>query len=572
MRIIDYDTYFHITWDFNHWHSHNLKSVKAIGYTNPHTGFVQESKYIAKEKLWYVPGKFRQQVERLQKTNRATIILHSALTPEITGELPPMAELTIPIPWKEGTITRPYQDTGIAQGMKFERCLIGDEQGLGKTLQSIGIMIGLQVKPVLVVCPASTKLNWKREFEKFSHYRSMVLDGKMSPSMRKNWHQYVSTGLIDVVIVNYESIRTFLVDSYPQEKTAKGKKKPWHSKDVVLKECMSLFKAGILDESQRCKDPLADQTKFIIRIFHTLKYRLLLSGTPVINKPIDLFPQLAIMGVLKRFGDAAGFKERYCEGGKGASNLKELNYLLNTNCFFRREKKDVAKDLPDKQRQTIICEISNRDEYDKAEADFKRWLEQQGLTEEEVTKKMEGEAILKMMNLKAIAGKGKINEVKEFVNEVIEAGEKLILFCNLHSIVDECLRIWPNAVTVTGRDDTNKRQRNIDAFQNDPKCQLIVCNHKAAGVGITLTASSRVAFIEYPWTYADCVQCEDRAHRIGQKNNVMCTYFLGQNTVDERMWELIIEKMTIGNTVTGATDMMENIEQVDKTFNLFNEA
>ena len=94
--------------------------------------------------------------------------------------------------------------------------------------------------------------------------------------------------------------------------------------------------------------------------------------------------------------------------------------------------------------------------------------------------------------------------------------------------------------------------------------------HKAAGVGITLTASSRVAFIEYPWTYADCVQCEDRAHRIGQKNNVMCTYFLGQDTVDERMWELITEKMVIGNTVTGATDMMDNMVQVDKTLTLFN--
>ena len=162
-----------------------------------------------------------------------------------------------------------------------------------------------------------------------------------------------------------------------------------------------------------------------------------------------------------------------------------------------------------------------------------------------------------------------MNEVKEFVNEVLEAGEKLILFCNLHEIVDECLSIWPHAVTITGRDDMNKRQRHIDAFQKDPNCQLIICNHKAAGVGITLTASSRVAFIEYPWTYADCVQCEDRAHRIGQVNNVMCTYFLGQDTVDERMWEIIEEKMHIGNTITGASDEMQ-MDMVDKTMNLFN--
>jgi SWI/SNF-related matrix-associated actin-dependent regulator 1 of chromatin subfamily A len=572
MRIIDYDTHFHITWEFDHWHAHNLKAVKAIGYKDVYDQFVQDSRYIVRkdgEKFWYVPGRYRDQVIKLQFTNKAKIIVFSEMTAEQIGEVPPMAELDIEIPWKPGVITRPYQDTGIAQGMKFKRLLIGDEQGLGKTLESIGIMIGLQVKPIIVVCPASTKLNWAREFEKFSFYRTLVLDGKMNASMKKNWHQYVSAGMVEVVIVNYESLKTFLIEYYPQEKTKAGKKKPWHSKDVVLKPFMSMFKAGIVDESHRCKDTLTDQSKFVIRIFREFEVRLLLSGTPIVNKPIDLFPQLAILGRLNQFGGPQGYKDRYCDGGKGANNLRELNYLLNLNCFFRREKKDVAKDLPDKQRQTIICDISNREEYSKAENEFMKWLEGQGFTAEEVMKKMVGEAILKMMNLKAIAAKGKMNEVKEFVNEVLEAGEKLILFCNLHSIVDQCLEIWPDAVTVTGRDDTQKRQRHIDAFQNDPKCQLIVCNHKAAGVGITLTASSRVAFIEYPWTYADCVQCEDRAHRIGQKNNVMCTYFLGQNTVDERMWELILQKMTIGNTVTGATDMMENIEQVDKSMTLF---
>jgi len=571
MRIIDFNTHFNITWEFNHWHKHCLRHVKALGNIDTDGNFKQASRYVVSgdKKFWYVPNSCRDQVLKLVETCRAEWIDHANIQPEMVGEVPPMEELIIKIPWKDGVKTRPYQDTGIAQAMKFKRCLIGDEQGLGKTLQSIGTVIGLDAKPVLVICPASTKLNWAREFEKFSHYRPLVLDGKMSAVRRRNWHQYVISGLIDVVIINYESLRTFLVESYPQEKTKSGKRKPWHSKDVVLKPFMEIFKAGILDESHRCKDTSTDQAKFIIRIFKSMEYRILLSGTPIVNKPIDLFSQLGILGLLNRFGGPDGFKKRYCEGGNGANNLKELNYLLQLNCFFRREKKDVAKDLPDKQRQTILCDISNREEYDKVEADFRRWLENQGLSEEEVAKKMEGEAILKMMHLKSVAAKGKMNEVKEFVNEVLEAGEKLILFCNLHSIVDECLALWPKAVTVTGRDDTQKRQKNIDAFQNDPNCQLIVCNHKAAGVGITLTASSRVAFIEYPWTYADCVQCEDRAHRIGQKNNVMCTYFLGQNTVDERMWELITTKMTIGNTVTGATDKMDNMEQVDKTFTIF---
>ena len=106
-------------------------------------------------------------------------------------------------------------------------------------------------------------------------------------------------------------------------------------------------------------------------------------------------------------------------------------------------------------------------------------------------------------------------------------------------------------------------------LQKTSHTKLIICNIKAAGVGITLTASSRVAFIEYPWTYADCAQCEDRAHRIGQKNSVMCTYFLGQNTIDEDLYKMIQEKRHTGNTITGASDEMK-MEMVSNVMDLFN--
>ncbi len=572
MRVIDYNTHFHIFWQFDHWHKRNLEAVKAIEPASDRRYIVDEKKGL---RFWYVSGSQRKVVEQFKYTHKAEIIMPEELKPEEVGELAPLKELTVKIPWKDGVITRPYQDSGIAQGIYFEKCLIGDEQGLGKTLEAIGVMIGLEASgkpsfPCLVVCPASTKLNWQREWQKFSHKRAMVLDSSMNAQMKKNWFSYINHGLVDVVIVNYESIATFMVEYFPNEKTKNGKRKPWKSTDIRLKDFMSIFKSGILDESHRCKDPLTNQSKFILRIFNTLQYRLLLSGTPVVNKPVDLFPQLAILGKLTEFGGKDGYMKRYCEGGTGANNLRELNYKLNLKCFFRREKKDVAKDLPDKMRQTILCDITTRHDYNKCKADFEQWLVDKGVYDDEaIARALRGQIMVQMMKLKAIAGRGKMNEVKEFVQEVLEAGEKLILFCNLHEIVDECLRIWPHAVTITGRDDMNKRQRHIDAFQNDPKCQLIICNHKAAGVGITLTASSRVAFIEYPWTYADCVQCEDRAHRIGQVNNVMCTYFLGQDTVDERMWEIIEEKMHIGNTITGASDVME-MEMIDNTLNLFN--
>jgi SWI/SNF-related matrix-associated actin-dependent regulator 1 of chromatin subfamily A len=408
--------------------------------------------------------------------------------------------------------------------------------------------------PCLVICPASTKINWKREWEMWTGKKAIILDDKI----KDTWHRYHEVAGIDVFIVNYESMKKYFVDKMPD-------KKPYKSSDIIMNPRVKLFNSVIVDEIHRCKDRNTQQTKIALQIALGKLYRIGLTGTMIVNKPIDALPQLAIIGKLK---DEKVFRERYCEGGSGASNLRELNYKLNQFCFFRREKKDVAKDLPDKQRQTILCDITNRAEYNKAKNDFVQWLEEKGCNDEEIARKLRGEIMVRMGALKQISAKGKMNEVKEFVQEVLEAGEKLILFHNLHEIGDEVRRLFPNAVSVNGRMTSEEKQKAIDSFQTDPKVQLIVCNIKAAGVGITLTASSRVAFIEYPWTYADCAQCEDRAHRIGQKNNVMCTYFLGQNTIDEEMYQMIQEKRHIGNTITGATDEMD-MSFIDNVVNLF---
>lgn len=557
MQIIEHKTEFHISFEYGEGFNRNYAAMKEL----------PEARWYPPNKVWRVPISAKTAVYQLAHTHQAQFFLANEIRPEQTGDVAPLPDLKNPLPLN--VVLRPYQGQGIARSMELRRLIIGDEQGLGKTLQSIGTIVGIEYAmqqasfPCLVICPASTKLNWQREWHKFSSKKAMVMDDKT----KNTWHHYWRTGQIDVFITNYESLKKFFVASMP----VKGNKaaSPLHSRNIVMKDTIDLFKSVIVDESQRCKDSTTERSKLVLRICSKKENVLLLSGTPVVNRPGDLFPQLAIMGHANTFGGEKAYLQRYCEGGKGANNLKELNYLLNKHCFFRREKKDVAKDLPEKQRQTIICEISNRDEYQRAEKDVLSYLEQNGSSLEDIKNFTKAEDIQKMMMLKQIAAKGKLNAVKEFVTEIMEAGEKLILFCSLHSIVDQLLEMFPKAVTVTGRDDMQARQRSIDSFQQDPKCQLIICNIKAAGVGITLTASSRVAFVEYPWTYADCVQCEDRAHRIGQTNNVMCTYFLGAGTVDERLFEIILEKMHIGNTITGATDQME-METVDKTINLFN--
>ena len=153
----------------------------------------------------------------------------------------------------------------------------------------------------------------------------------------------------------------------------------------------------------------------------------------------------------------------------------------------------------------------------------------------------------------------------------MESGEKIILFCSLREIGDAMKNMYPGAVMIRGGMSDEEKNISVNRFQNDSKVQVIICSIKAAGVGITLTASSRVAFIEFPWTFADCEQCEDRAHRIGQKDSVQCAYFLGENTIDCYCYDLIQKKKSIAQTITGAVDDVEE-EVVDQLLNLFTQA
>ena len=170
------------------------------------------------------------------------------------------------------------------------------------------------------------------------------------------------------------------------------------------------------------------------------------------------------------------------------------------------------------------------------------------------------EALVRFMTLRALATKGKLEQAIEFISSFLENGKKLIVFCSLHEIVDELSAAFPKAVTVTGRDNVVSKQAAVDAFQNNDNVNLIICSIKAAGVGLTLTASSNVAFCELPWTYADCCQCEDRAHRIGQKDNVNCYYLIGRGTIDSVIYAMIHKKKSIAAEIMNTDDNIPNDE------------
>ena len=435
-----------------------------------------------------------------------------------------------------------YQREGICFGLDKKRLLIGDEPGLGKTLQSIGIVDTANAYPALVICPSSLKINWQREFEKFTDKKALVLDN----ASRTAWPYFLQMGMFHVAIVNYESLRKYFVWDIHRA----SKRVAFRLRDVVFNDAIKVFRSVIIDESHRVKDPGAQQTIFTRGIVDGKDWRILLSGTPVVNRAEDLVAQLSIMGRLQEFGGRGKFLADYGEN----DNLDELSRQLYDRCMIRREKTKVLTQLPDKTRTDLYVDISNREEYQLAQADLAEYLRQYSeCTERDIRRKMRMEALVKFMTLRSLSAKGKVKQAIDFVRVFLDSDKPLILFCSYHEIVDELCKAFPKAVRVTGRDNATSKQAAVDAFQSG-KAKLIICSIKAAGVGLTLTASSNVAFIEFPWTYADCLQCEDRAHRIGQKDNVTCYYLIGRGTIDRVLYNIIHRKKSIANQIMATDD------------------
>ena len=513
-------------------------------------------------KLWLVPKNRRFEVEQLNKKYGAPVIKQR---PEEYSDIPQMPEPSADIiQWaKENLKLMPYhyQLQGIERGVDFKRFINGDEPGLGKTLQSIATVTRLNAFPALIVCPSTLKENWRREWsEKFTNKKALVMTDKI----KNTWQTYLKVGVADVMIVNYESLKKYFVASID---VPPGKK--LQLKYVQFKEDINLFKSVVFDEIHKCKDITTQQAKFAKGLSKGKEVIIGLTGTPIVNGPKDLASQVGIINRFEVFGNYKNFQNRYCEGGNGAANLKELNYKMYSNFYFRRNKKDVLTDLPDRTRQVFLTDITTRREYDKAKNEFVKYLKEiKGCTDTDVKRKLKAQFIVQLGLLKAISARGKLDAVYEWVDEIISSGEKVILFCSLREIGNAVIQRYnKTCVAVRGDVTGDARQAAIDRFQKDDDIKVIVCSIKAAGTGLTLTASSRVGFIELPWHDADCDQCESRAHRIGQKNAVLAAYFLGDKTVDLYCYDIIKNKRKIAQTVSGQEEIDEHV--IDNLINLF---
>lgn len=442
-----------------------------------------------------------------------------------------------------GGTLRAFQRAGVEYALRARRAFLADEQGLGKTVQGLAAVEAAGAYPTVVVCPASLKLNWEREAGRWLPGRSVQVVGRRS--------QGASIEGADVTVINYEQLAA-------QEESLAGLR----------------ARALVLDESHYCKNPKAKRTQAARRLAGAVDpdgLVLALTGTPLLNRPMELVPQLDLLGRLREFGGYGRFITTYARGAE----LDRLHRQLRATCFVRRRKAEVLAQLPAKQRTVVPVELDNRREYAQAEADVVAFLRERAAVERRFLASLEGlaaeerkrrirarqddvaeralraEPLVRLTALKRLAAQGKLRAAVDWIRVFLESGEKLVVFAHHREALAGLLTAFPDAAHILGEDEVVARQAAVERFQSDPACQLMLCSQQAGGFGLTLTAASNVAFLELGWNPAVHDQAEDRCHRIGQSRQVTAWYLLAAGTVDEPIAELIERKRAV---VSAAAD------------------
>jgi SWI/SNF-related matrix-associated actin-dependent regulator 1 of chromatin subfamily A len=439
-----------------------------------------------------------------------------------------------------------FQIEGVRWLDRVKSGLLADDMGLGKSLQSI---IALD-PPAVVVCRATLRTNWAREVAKWRpDLSTQILSGKkaLPPSELR----------ADVIILNYDIAsahlptlmqkkwQTLIVD---EAQDIKELKKKWNASTRTHSYGGSARAAAVATLGTQC-----------VR-------RILLTGTPILNRPKELWALLHVIDPKgwPKFHDfgveyCAGFEGRFGWDFTGSSNVEELHERLIGRYMLRRLKQEVLKDLPEKQRQSVEVVLSDKEamSYQKAAKEFLVWVAEQG-GPEAVEKAMRAEALVKMTNLRRLAAEGKLEAAIEWVKEHHDStGRPLVVMAHHRTVTEGLAKALDTeglrTGTIIGGDSQTKRQAAIDAFQAG-HLDVIVCSILAAGVGLTLTAAQEMLFVERAWRPSDLVQCEDRVHRIGQKGSVTITYLDGYNTIDSAIASMLLDKTS---TIAGVIDGIE---------------
>jgi len=419
----------------------------------------------------------------------------------------------------------PFQWAAVRYALEAKRTFLADEQGLGKTVEALATLEAADAFPAIVVCPASMKLVWQRETQKWLPHRSVTVVTGRGGTIEH----------ADVTIINYEIAA---------------------ARREVLARRRPL--ALVADESHYCKNPQAKRTQAVRRLAESVPdsgLRLALTGTPVMNHADELIPQLRLIGRLADFGSGASFSRQF----EGELSEERLHWHLRRHCFVRRLKSEVLPQLPAKRQVVVPVALNNESEYRLAEDDVIAWLRAQPLDlkvlDGKIAAALRAERLAQLTTLQRLAARGKLAAALTWIHDFLASGEALVVFARHVEVQKAVIEHFPNALHLLGEDSATAREQSIAAFQDPDGPALIVCATRVAAQGITLTRASNVCFLELEWTPAIHDQAEDRCHRIGQRDAVTAWYLLAAETIDETMARLIQRKREIVDAITDGREL-----------------
>lgn len=448
---------------------------------------------------------------------------------------------------------RSYQMDYLYYAVNHGNHINGSGVGCGKTKMAIFYAEMLDLFPCMVVCPASVKSGWLREWKETNPNRRVSIISTSSP---------LEDFEADVIVINYDILGKRVTKE-------NGKTFLEIRLDGMKKKSFSLV---IADEIHFLKNRKSIRSKSFKKLIHKVPSVIGLTGTLIMNRPAEL---LNILMLIERIKEIAPndqyhhyFFERYCNMKEtnfgmdisGASNIKELNRLLKECCYFQVSKRDALKELPPISENVVECEITNKRAYKKAKGDLLQFIEDKFKDEEKVEKAARAEFLVKLSTLKQLSLEGKEKFIKKWVEEWMEANEeeKLLVFASQSTILTKIAEEFKEGLLITGGTTTKKRDEILQKFFSQKESRVLFANIGCLGTGVDglQKVCSNMAILELPPRPSDLVQVIGRLERSGQENPVTIQYLLSPETIDQDLWEMLKGKKDV-------TDMLNKGFQDD---------
>jgi|688.fasta_scaffold00709_7 SWI/SNF-related matrix-associated actin-dependent regulator 1 of chromatin subfamily A len=433
----------------------------------------------------------------------------------------------------------PHQENAVKFLLKKDKSILSDDMGLGKTKSAIAAALLSGAEKILVICPANAKINWFREITEYidEEYVTIVKSGFWQPKF--------------FTIINYDILNRF--------HEIEDKRKKTEPKSYINEEKFDLL---IVDEAHMIKNKGSIRGKVVAQISENIEKIWLLTGTPIANRPMDYYNLLKVCNIpvadnfqhfAYRYCAAKSFNKKLASGKikriwltDGASNLEELHQ--KTKNYILRRKKEDHLDLPPKIISPFYLDLENRKGYKEAFDDYLFWLEVEG-------KKLgAGRQMVEMGVLRKFISKEKVPMTVDMVHNFLDQSDdkKIIVFTVFTDSLKELKKEFGDlAVCHNGEMSDKEKQKSIDEFQNNPKIRVFIGNIISAGSAITLTASDTTIFHDLDFSASNHQQAEDRNYRISQDKTVNVYYPIFQDTIEEKIFELLEKKKYISSTILG---------------------